>query len=76
MITDHLYRSLQRPPEELKKVGFADVIIEEQGRSFEETSSQVKLEIKAFLLESKNISMRELQGKRMRRHCEGEHFDY
>lgn len=42
---------LKITPKELKKVGFADVIIEEEGYSFEEIASQVKQEIKAFLLE-------------------------
>ncbi len=55
-------------PEELKKAGFADVIIEEEGYSFEEIVSQVKQKIKAFLLESKEVPIQDLLKKRLIRY--------
>lgn len=55
---------LRITPEELKKVGFADVIIEEQGRSFEEIASQVKRELRAFLSECGGAPVYELLERR------------
>ncbi len=59
---------LRITPEELKKVGFADVVIEEDSYSFEEIASQVKQEINAFLLECKDIPTQELLEKRLRKY--------